>query len=39
MLKKISPKNLEKFYRRKDELERLEKERQEEAKENKELKK
>ena len=26
MLKKINPKNLEKFYKRKDEIERLEKE-------------
>jgi V-type H+-transporting ATPase subunit B len=32
MLKKINPKNLEKFYKRKDEIERLEKEKHEEAK-------
>jgi V-type H+-transporting ATPase subunit B len=32
MLKKISPSNLEKFYKRKDEIERLEKEKHEEAK-------
>ncbi|CDW89765.1 vacuolar atp synthase subunit b [Stylonychia lemnae] len=32
MLKKISPKNLEKFYKRKDELERIEREKKEEAK-------
>ena len=32
MLKKISKANLDKFYRRKDQLERLEKEKHEEAK-------
>lgn len=32
MLKKISPKNLEKFYKRKDEIERLEKEKYDDAK-------
>lgn len=32
MLKKINPKNLEKFYKRKDELERIEREKKEEAK-------
>jgi V-type H+-transporting ATPase subunit B len=32
MLKKISPKNLEKFYKRKDEMERIEREKKEEAK-------
>ena len=32
MLKKISPKNLEKFYKRKDEIERIEREKKEEAK-------
>lgn len=32
MLKKINPKNLEKFYKRKDEIERQEKEKYEEAK-------
>jgi V-type H+-transporting ATPase subunit B len=32
MLKKISPKNLEQFYKRKDEIERIEREKKEEAK-------
>jgi V-type H+-transporting ATPase subunit B len=32
LLKKINPKNLDKFYRRKDEMERIEKEKYEEAK-------
>lgn len=32
MLKKINPKNLEKFYKRKDEIERIEREKKEEAK-------
>ena len=32
MLKKISPKNLEKFYKRKDEIERLEKEKHDDTK-------
>jgi hypothetical protein len=34
-LKKISKKNLEKYYKRSDEIERLDKEKKEEEKENK----